>query len=602
MHKELLEITNKIIERSHKTRSEYLAAMEKAGHKPGRSQFSCSNLAHAVVSIPESNKASMLAGQNPNLGIVSAYNDMLSAHMPFVDFPALIKETAARHGATAQFAGGVPAMCDGVTQGRPGMELSLFSRDVIALSAAVALSHDVFDGAIFLGTCDKIVPGLVMAAASFGHLPSIFLPAGPMASGISNEEKSKMRQAFTKNQASKEELQKTEMQAYHSPGTCTFYGTANTNQMVLEFLGMQLPSSSFVAPYSDLRTSLTKLGVETLLKMTAPRQRPIRTADILSEKAFVNAIVGIHATGGSTNLVLHLIAMARAAGVILNQGDFAQISKIVPLLAKVYPNGDADVNHFHQAGGIQFVIDQLLQNGLLHQDVLTVAGFGLEHFSKTAYLNNDKEIQWSQASGASKSESILRPFERPFQETGGLARVAGNLGEAIVKVSALQDEHTEILAPAKVFYSQNEVKKAYKDGKLSGDFVCVVACQGPKANGMPECHSLIPILLLCQNNGQKVALLTDGRMSGASGKVLAAIHLSPEVMDQGPIGKIRDGDMIYINTKEHCLEVQEADFETRELPELPVQENYILGRNMFSIFRNAVGSASKGANSLFGDE
>ncbi|CAA6801572.1 MAG: Phosphogluconate dehydratase (EC, partial [uncultured Thiotrichaceae bacterium] len=588
-------VTERIIERSANTRGDYLRRMQAAQAQTGKRSLSCGNIAHAVAASPADDKFKVVSYAAPNLGIITAYNDMLSAHQPFAVYPELIKQIAREQGATVQVAGGVPAMCDGVTQGQPGMELSLFSRDVIAMAAAVGLSHNVFDGAIFLGVCDKIVPGLVIAAATFGHIPAMFIPAGPMVSGISNDEKAKVRQQYAKGEVGRDELLQAEMSSYHSPGTCTFYGTANSNQMLMEFMGLQLPGSSFVNPNTPLRDALTAAGTRQLLHLTKQGGQFTPVCDILSEKAFVNGIIGLNATGGSTNLVLHVVAMARAAGIIIQPEDFADLSHVTPLMTRVYPNGKADVNHFHAAGGLQFVIRELLDAGLLHDDVKTVAGGGLSKYTQEAMLGDDGKASWQAGAADSHDEDVLRPAKNAFSTTGGMLRVQGNIGEAVLKVSAVAEEHRIIEAPAKVFHDQDDVKAAFDAGELEGDFICVVRFQGPKANGMPELHSLTPALSVLQGRGQKVALVTDGRMSGASGKVPAAIHLSPEALDGGAIAKIREGDMIRLDAEAGTLEVLEADFEQREAVVADLSANQFgLGRELFSVFRRNVGAASGG--------
>lgn len=598
-YERLCEITTRIETRSLETRTAYLEQIAHAAVSNPRRHLGCGNLAHAVAAVPSSDKFRIVEHTAGNLGIVTAYNDMLSAHQPFEHYPELIKQTARAVGATAQVAGGVPAMCDGVTQGQPGMELSLFSRDVIAMSAALALAHHVFDAAAFLGVCDKIVPGLVMAAASFGHLPCIFLPAGPMVSGLPNNEKSRVRQEYAAGKVGRDELLKAEMESYHGVGTCTFYGTANSNQMLMEFMGMQLPGSSFVNPNTPLREALTVAGVQRVLKMTAQRHYT-PAAYILTPKAFVNGIVGLNATGGSTNLLLHLVAMARAAGIILRPEDFADLSAITPLMARVYPNGMADVNHFHAAGGLQFVIRELLDAGLLHEDVETVAGTGLSLYTQEAWLQEDGTAGWRYGATDSHDPEVVRPFAEAFQPTGGLVRLQGNLGDAVIKVSAVKADKHLIEAPAKVFHDQEAVKTAFDAGELEGDFVCVVRFQGPKANGMPELHSLTPVLGLLQDRGQKVALVTDGRMSGASGKVPAAIHVSPEAMDGGPIAKIRNGDLIRLDVDNGHLEVLAANFAERAAEQCDMSASHKgLGRELFSVFRAHVGASAHGASPIF---
>ena len=595
LHPKLDAVTRKIVERSKNSRRAYLAKIAKAAKDgPRRAHLSCGNQAHAYAAMG-ADKSTLLEERAPNIGIITAYNDMLSAHQPFETYPAKIKEAARAFGATAQVAAGVPAMCDGVTQGQPGMELSLFSRDTIALAAAIGLSHNTFDAAIFLGVCDKIVPGLVIAAATFGHLPAIFLPAGPMPSGISNDEKTEVRKRFADGQCDRDELMAAEMASYHGPGTCTFFGTANSNQMLMEFMGLHLPGASFVPPNSDLRDALNIQGTKQVLANTALGETYIPTSEVLDEKAWVNGIVGLMATGGSTNLVLHIPAMARAAGIILVPQDFADISAIVPLLAKVYPNGLADVNHFHAAGGLPYLISQLLDAGLLHEDVNTIMGPGLRHFGRQAVLTNG-EVGYSKAPKKSLNQKILRAIDDPFQLSGGLQNLKGNLGTAVVKISAVDEERRFIEAPAAVFHSQDAVKKAFQSGALNRDVIVVVRYQGPSANGMPELHNLTPFLAITQDRGFKVALVTDGRMSGASGKVPAAIHLSPEAADGGPIAQIQDGDMLRLDAVNGTLETLAENWQDRDIihPDLTVNEEG-MGRELFSVFRRTAGPASQGA-------
>jgi phosphogluconate dehydratase len=595
LHPKLDAVTQKIVERSKNNRRAYLAKIAKAAKDgPRRAHLSCGNQAHAYAAMG-ADKSTLLEERAPNIGIITAYNDMLSAHQPFETYPAKIKEAARAFGATAQVAAGVPAMCDGVTQGQPGMELSLFSRDTIALAAAIGLSHNTFDAAIFLGVCDKIVPGLVIAAATFGHLPAIFLPAGPMPSGISNDEKTEVRKRFADGQCDRDELMAAEMASYHGPGTCTFFGTANSNQMLMEFMGLHLPGASFVPPNSDLRDALNIQGTKQVLANTALGETYIPTSEVLDEKAWVNGIVGLMATGGSTNLVLHIPAMARAAGIILVPQDFADISAIVPLLAKVYPNGLADVNHFHAAGGLPYLISQLLDAGLLHEDVNTIMGPGLRHFGRQAVLTNG-EVGYSKAPQKSLNQKILRAIDDPFQLSGGLQNLKGNLGTAVVKISAVDEERRFIEAPAAVFHSQDAVKKAFQSGALNRDVIVVVRYQGPSANGMPELHNLTPFLAITQDRGFKVALVTDGRMSGASGKVPAAIHLSPEAADGGPIAQIQDGDMLRLDAVNGTLETLAENWQDRDIihPDLTVNEEG-MGRELFSVFRRTAGPASQGA-------
>ncbi len=589
-------VTDRIIERSQPTRETYLKNMQAAKQKGvARGQLSCSGLAHACAAMGDDkdNLAQMKSG---NLAIVSAYNDMLSAHQPFARFPDLIKDAVRDIGGTAQFAGGVPAMCDGVTQGEAGMELSLFSRDVIALSASVALSHQTFDAAVFLGVCDKIVPGLVIAAQIFGHLPIIFLPAGPMVSGLANDEKAKIRQKFATGDIDRQALLKAEMEAYHAPGTCTFYGTANTNQMLMEFMGLHLAGASFVTPNTDLRDALTQAGAKRALQLSALGDNYTPICDILDERAFVNGMVGLNATGGSTNLLIHLIAMAAAGGIILDLQDFSDISDVTPLLTRIYPNGIADVNHFHAAGGLGFVIAELLQAGLLHDNTQTVAGQGLAHYTQEPYYIDDK-LAWRAGNKTSLNHDIIRPYSDPFQANGGLKKLNGNLGTAIVKISAVAPQYHQITAPVRVFNNQHDVKKAFQAGELVDDVIIVVRFQGPKANGMPELHSLTPLLSAMQSAGQKVALVTDGRMSGASGKVLCAIHVSLEAVEGGAIAKLQDGDMLQIDAKNGVIEIITDNVLKREAVSANLDGNQTgTGRELFKIFRDNVSDVTKGAS------
>ena len=595
LHPKLVDVTQKIVDRSKDSRAAYLAKIARAAKDgPRRAHLSCGNQAHAYAAMGD-DKSTLLQERAPNIGIITAYNDMLSAHQPFETYPEQIKQAARALGATAQVAAGVPAMCDGVTQGQAGMELSLFSRDTIALAAAIGLSHNTFDAAVFLGVCDKIVPGLVIAAATFGHLPSVFLPAGPMPSGISNDEKTDVRKRFADGLCDRDELMAAEMASYHGPGTCTLYGTANSNQMLMEFMGLHLPGASFVPPASDLRAALTQQGIAQVLSNTALGGTFIPTAEILDEKAWVNGIVGLMATGGSTNLVLHIPAMARAAGVIIEPQDFADISQIVPLLAKVYPNGLADVNHFHAAGGLPYLIDQLLTAGLLHEDVMTIMGRGLQYFTRQAVLT-EGAVGYAPAPKHSLNDKILRPVSDPFQASGGLQNLTGNLGNAVVKISAVAEERRFIEAPAAVFHSQDAVKKAFQSGALNRDVIVVVRYQGPAANGMPELHNLTPFLAILQDRGHRVALVTDGRMSGASGKVPAAIHLSPEAADGGPIAQIEDGDMLRLDAVAGRLETLAENWQVRSPAKPDLSENEMgMGRELFSVFRRTAGAASQGA-------
>ncbi|WP_444923244.1 phosphogluconate dehydratase [Microbulbifer sp. DLAB2-AF] len=604
VHSKVQAVTERIIQRSEETRAQYLAQVEKA-HIEGRAttHLSCGNLAHAIAASPEKDKQLIVSGRGPNLGIVTAYNDMLSAHQPYGLYPPRLKEAAARHGATAQVAGGVPAMCDGVTQGRPGMELSLFSRDVIAMSTAIALSHDVFEGAMFLGICDKIVPGLVIGALAFGHLPSIFVPAGPMPTGLSNAEKVRVRQLYAEGKVGRAELLEAESASYHSAGTCTFYGTANSNQMLVEIMGLQLPGSSFVNPGTGLRDALNEAAVAQLAKITEPSQHtPI--AKILTEKTFVNGIVGLLATGGSTNHTLHLIAMARAAGIQITWQDMADLSEVVPLLCHVYPNGTADINHFAAAGGMQFLMSELLEAGLLHGDVCTVLGdSGLESYCQDPFLNESGDgVVWRPTAKESGDTTVIRPVSDPFSHHGGLQLLEGNLGRSVIKVSAIKPEHLKVKAPAIVLHNQDELLERFKAGELERDFVAVVRFQGPQANGMPELHKLTPTLGVLQDRGFKVALVTDGRMSGASGKVPAAIHMSPEAVEGGPIAKVRDGDIVELDAEAGVLRVlvDETELHARELAQCDLSDSARgMGRELFANMRAIASGAESGASILY---
>ncbi len=591
-------VTDRIRDRSQESRTRYLERLRAAADAgPVRAHLSCSNQAHAYAAM-EQDKDALADARAPHLGIVTSYNDMLSAHQPFERYPDLIRDAARHAGATAQVAGGVPAMCDGVTQGQPGMELSLFSRDVIALSAGVAMSHNCFDAALWLGVCDKIVPGLVIAAASFGHVPAVFVPAGPMTSGLPNDEKAKVRQQFATGEVGRDALMKAEMESYHGPGTCTFYGTANTNQMLMEFMGLHLPGAAFVNPGTPLRAALTSAAVERAAQITALGNDYRPAGEILDERAFVNGMVGLMATGGSTNLVLHLPAMARAAGIILDLEDFADISAAVPLMARVYPNGLADVNHFHAAGGLGYMIGDLLDAGLLHADARTVAGDGLARYAQEPKLR-DGVLVWEDGAGQSLNDRILRPASDPFQPSGGLRQLDGNLGRGVIKTSAVADDRLAIEAPARVFQDQDSVKAAFRAGEFTGDVVVVVRFQGPAANGMPELHALTPVLAVLQDRGYKVALVTDGRMSGASGKVPAAIHISPEAAKGGPLARLRDGDMVRLDAVAGRLDVLADGFDAREplVPDLSANHTGI-GRDMFGLFRASVGDATEGAGVL----
>ena len=589
-------VTKRIKERSLDTRRQYLARMANAAQAgPARGHLSCSNLAHGMAACASQDKNRLTDELVPNIAIVTAYNDMLSAHAPYERYPALIKDTAERLGAVAQVAGGVPAMCDGVTQGQPGMDLSLFSRDVIAMSTAVALSHNMFDAALCLGVCDKIVPGMLMGALSFGHLPMLFVPAGPMPSGLPNKEKAAVREAYASGQATKSDLIAAESAAYHSPGTCTFYGTANSNQMLLEFMGLQLPGSSFVNPEDPARDVFTRASVETVLSNIQDGQRYTPLGEMVSEEAIVNAVVGLLATGGSTNHTLHLVAIAKAAGIALDWSDMATLSTVVPLMTSVYPNGSADVNHFEAAGGLAVVIAELLEHGLLHPTVRTCVGEVMEDFARRATLA-EGGISWSEERPTSSDHTIIRPVANPFQAEGGISVVEGHIGRAVVKVSAVAEEHRAIDAPARVFQSQDEFADAFEAGELNEDMVVVLPGQGPKAMGMPELHRLTPYLGVMQNKGLKVALLTDGRMSGASGKVLAAIQVTPEAADGGLIQKIQSGDRIVIDSEHGELHVHAALSERSEPPKPGHGEDVGMGRELFQVFRDRVSSADAGAS------
>ncbi|WP_323036627.1 phosphogluconate dehydratase [Pararhodobacter sp.] len=592
-------VTQRIIDRSRSSRTAYLERLNRAaGQGPARAHLSCSNAAHAYAASGDA-KASLAADRAPNLGIVTAYNDMLSAHQPYEAYPALIREAAKAAGATAQVAGGVPAMCDGVTQGRAGMELSLMSRDAIALAAGVALSHDCFDAGLWLGVCDKIVPGLVIAAASFGHVPAVLVPAGPMTSGLPNDQKAKVRQEFAAGKATREDLMAAEMASYHGPGTCTFYGTANTNQMLMEFMGLQLPGSAFVNPGTEIRAAMTRAAVSRAAAITNLGNDWRPAGHILTEKAFVNGLVGLMATGGSTNLVLHLPAMAHAAGIHLELDDFADIAKAVPLMAKVYPNGLADVNHFHAAGGLAYMIGQLLDAGLLHEDVETVAGSGLGLYAREPKLI-DGTLTWTDGPRETLNDRILRPVADPFQPHGGLTQLNGNLGRGVIKTSAVDPSRQIIEAPARVFSDQEQVKAAFKAGEFTGDTVVVVRFQGPRANGMPELHSLTPLLAVLQDRGLKVALVTDGRMSGASGKVPAAIHMAPEAAKGGPIACVQDGDMVRLDATTGDLDVLAPDFAKRTPVTADLSANdWGCGRDLFARLRGNASDSTHGASILF---
>ncbi|WP_370158951.1 phosphogluconate dehydratase [Salipiger bermudensis] len=591
----IAKVTEAIEARSETRRATYLDRMRRAADEgPRRAHLTCGNQAHAYAAMGQ-DQGALAEGRAPNLGIVTSYNDMLSAHQPFERFPQIIRDAARAGGGTAQVAGGVPAMCDGVTQGQVGMELSLFSRDVIALATGVSLSHNTYDAAIYLGVCDKIVPGLVIGAATFGYIPGIFLPAGPMTSGLPNDEKSKVRQQYATGEVGRDALMKAEMASYHCPGTCTFYGTANSNQMLMEFMGLHLPGASFINPNTPLRDALTVAGAARALEITklGNDYRPV--CDILDAKAFVNGMVGLMATGGSTNLVLHLPAMARAAGIELELEDFEAISSVTPLMAKVYPNGLADVNHFHAAGGLQYLIGELLDAGLLHEDVSTVAGDGLSRYTQEPKLK-DGTVVYEDAPRQTQNDKILRPASDAFQKTGGLKQLTGNLGHGMMKTSAVDASRHVIEAKARIFHDQESVKTAFKAGEFTEDTIVVVRFQGPSANGMPELHGLTPTLAVLQDRGLKVALVTDGRMSGASGKVPSAIHISPEAAKGGPLARLRDGDLVRVDAVAGEITCLAQDFEAREPVIADLAGNgHGVGRELFEAFRQNVGLASNGA-------
>ncbi|MFK8254015.1 phosphogluconate dehydratase [Ancylobacter terrae] len=593
------EVTERIAARSRDSRARYLDKIAAAAAKePRRQGLGCANQAHGFAACSPGDKAMLRSGTGANLAIVTAYNDMLSAHQPYERYPDLIRAAARAAGGVAQVAGGVPAMCDGVTQGEAGMELSLFSREVIALATAVALSHQTFDAAVFLGICDKIVPGLVIGALAFGHLPAVFIPAGPMTSGLPNDEKAKIRQLFAEGKVGRDALLEAESLSYHGPGTCTFYGTANTNQMMMEIMGLHLPGASFVNPNTPLRDALTTAAAERAMAMTALGNDYVPIGRMLDEKAFVNGVVGLHATGGSTNHTLHIVAMAAAAGIKLSWDDFSDLADVVPLLCRVYPNGKADVNHFHAAGGMGFVIRSLLGEGLLHRDVETVWGGGLDAYTVEPVLTADGALGWRDGATASGDEAVLRGANAPFQATGGLKLLAGDIGRAVIKTSAVAPERHIIEGPARIFHAQEELQAAFKAGALKGDFVAVVRFQGPKANGMPELHKLMPPLGVLQDRGQKVALVTDGRLSGASGKVPAAIHVTPEAADGGPIARIREGDIVRVDAVAGTItvKVDPAEWAAREAVSADLSHFHSgVGRELFAPFRAAVGTADEGA-------
>ena len=598
LHPELVRLTDELTARSKATRAAYLERLRRTNDQdPPRRKLSCGNLAHGYAACDAADKQTIRLMQSANLGIVTSYNDMLSAHQPLAEYPGLIKRFANDRGCTAQVAGGVPAMCDGVTQGQAGMELSLFSRDVIAMATAISLSHNLFDAALCLGVCDKIVPGLLIGALQFGHLPVGFIPAGPMPSGISNPDKAKVRERYAAGQASRDELLDAESASYHSPGTCTFYGTANTNQMLMEIMGLQLPGCAFINPDDPLRPAMVEATVDRVIQ-AVNSERDISLSAIVSEVAIVNAAVALLATGGSTNHTLHLVAIARAAGIQLQWQDLDRVSRIVPLLVRVYPNGVEDINSFQQAGGTAFLVSELLQGGLLNDQVMTLMGPGLSAYTAAPELAEEGALRWSDSSTASANEEVLRPVSNPFSPEGGLRLLSGNLGQSVIKVSAVKPENRHIKAPCRIFHDQESMKSAFQNDELNQDCVIVVRFQGPGANGMPELHQLTPYLGVLQERGHRVALVTDGRMSGASGKVPAAIHLSPEALEQGPIARLRDGDVIELDGETGVLDVLIADdeFIAREAATYQQPGSDTLGRNLFDCFRNQVGVGSEGAS------
>ena len=599
VHPVVEKVTQRIIQRSRPSRQAYLAHLDAARVKGvQRGTLACTNLAHGFAAFPANDKLKLREQKQPSVAIVSSYNDMLSAHQPFEYFPKVIKEAVREVGAVAQFAGGVPAMCDGVTQGQPGMELSLFSRDTIAMSTAIALSHNMFDASLYLGICVKIVPGLLIGALHFGHIPGIFVPGGPMTTGISNKEKAAVRQRYAKGQATREELLEGEAQAYHGAGTCTFYGTANSNQMLMEMMGLHLPNAAFITPGTPLRDALTRAAAQHAVKISQQGGEYMPIGHIVDEKSIVNAIAALHATGGSTNHTMHLIAIARAAGIVVDWNDFDELSKVVPLLARVYPNGDADVNHFQAAGGPAFVIRELLDGGFAHDDVNTILGHGLRKHCKEPFLDENDNVVWKDLPQQSGDEAVLRPHTNPFSDNGGLILVQGNLGRAVMKISAVKKEHHIVEAPALTFDSQEDFMHAYQAGSLNRDFVAVIRFQGPRANGMPELHALTPALANLQDAGHHVAMVTDGRMSGASGKVPAAIHVSPEILAGGPLGLVRDGDIIRVDATQGTLEaLVPADvWASRKMATADLSSSHIgMGRELFDVFRKSVSAAEEGA-------
>ena len=601
LHATLASVTARIIKRSRPYRNAYLAHLEKARRQGvHRSDLACTNLAHGFAAFPANDKLKLKQQKSPSVAIVSAYNDMLSAHQPFERFPQLIKDAVRSAGGVAQFAGGTPAMCDGVTQGQTGMELSLFSRDTIAMATAIALSHNMFDSAVYLGVCDKIVPGLLIGALHFGHLPAVFIPAGPMTSGMSNPEKARIRQLYAQGKVGRDALLEAESESYHGAGTCTFYGTANSNQMLMEVMGLHLPGAAFITPNTPLRDALTAAAARRAVEISDQGSSYTPVGHIVDEKSIVNAIVALLATGGSTNHTLHLVAIAKAAAIVIDWDDFNALSAVVPMLARIYPNGDADVNHFHAAGGTGFVIRELLDAGLLHEDVTTVLGKGLRAHCAEPFLQ-DQQVVWRAAPEVSGDQKVLRAAAQPFSADGGMKLLTGNLGRAVIKISAVKAQHRIVEAPAIVFDSQDAFMHAYKAGELDRDFIAVVRYQGPRANGMPELHALTPALANLQDAGRHVALVTDGRMSGASGKVPAAIHVSPEVLAGGPLGRVRSGDLIRLDADAGVLQalVPEAEWAARSTQPADLSGNLTgMGRELFAMFRGSVSAAEQGATTF----
>lgn len=600
MNSTVEQVTQNIISRSKTSRTAYIQRMQYTmEHTPPRKQLSCGNVAHAFAASPAQDKENIAGGANANLGIITAYNDMLSAHQPFKDYPDQIKARANVKGATAQIAAGVPAMCDGVTQGQPGMELSLFSRDVIAMATAIGLCHNMFDGNVFLGVCDKIVPGMLIGALEFGHLPAAFIPAGPMPSGLPNKEKASQRQLYAQGKINNTQLLKVESASYHSPGTCTFYGTANSNQMLMEMLGVQLAGTSFVQPGTELRAALTAAAVDKVLACTALTDNYLPLYRVVTEYSLVNAIIGLLATGGSTNHCLHLVAIARSAGIEITWEDMDQLSSVIPLLAKVYPNGEADINHFHNAGGMAFLVHELRSAKYLNENVESIMGQGLDHYEYKPNLLSNHEVAWDERVEHSNDTSVLTSANQPFAHHGGLCLLSGNLGKAVIKISAVAEQHQIVEAPARVFHSQNELKTAFEAGELFQDVIAVVRFQGPSANGMPELHKMTPYLGVAQDRGFKVALVTDGRMSGASGKVPAAIHVSPEAILGGVINKVENGDVIRLNAIAGTLELL-VDSETlaARSAATPPPVEPTLGRPLFNLLRSNISVSTLGASTI----